>query len=144
MAFLVQATIEAHGQPVLARAQVDIACALRLSPLSPHYRPMLTVLLSLQVQDKLEKLSGGGSPVSAVATPRSSFERRSLSSARAHDSKPRADEQYEILCNDVVLPLDMTLAAVRQYVWRRQSAELVMHYRRKHHALPTAHAQDAA
>ncbi|KAI0706677.1 hypothetical protein C8Q76DRAFT_629871 [Earliella scabrosa] len=100
--------------------------------------------LTLHVQDKLEKLSGGGSPVSAVATPRSSFERRSLSSARAHDSKPRADEQYEILCNDVVLPLDMTLAAVRQYVWRRQSAELVMHYRRKHHALPTAHAQDAA
>lgn len=42
----------------------------------------------------------------------------------------RPEDQYEILCNDVVLPLDMTLAAVRQFVWR-QSAELVMHYRRK-------------
>ncbi|KAI0740004.1 hypothetical protein C8Q80DRAFT_1111397 [Daedaleopsis nitida] len=87
--------------------------------------------LTLHVQDKLEKIAGGGSPVSTVATPRSSFERRSLSSARVHDSRPRPEEQYEILCNDVVLPLDMTLAAVRQYVWRRQSAELVMHYRRK-------------
>ena len=85
----------------------------------------------MQVQDKLEKIAGGGSPVSTVATPRSSFERRSLSSARVHDSRPRPEEQYEILCNDVVLPLDMTLAAVRQYVWRRQSAEVVMHYRRK-------------
>ncbi|RDX42109.1 hypothetical protein OH76DRAFT_144992 [Lentinus brumalis] len=94
--------------------------------------------LTLHVQDKLEKIAGGHhSPASAVTTPRSSLDRRSLSSARAHDSRPRADEQYEILCNDTVLPLDMTLAAVRQYVWRRQSAELVMHYRRKTHA---AHA----
>jgi hypothetical protein len=39
-------------------------------------------------------------------------------------------EEYEILCNEVVLPLTMTLAAVRQFVWK-QSSELVMHYRRK-------------
>lgn len=45
-------------------------------------------------------------------------------------SKPRAEDMYEILCNDVLLPLDMTLAAVRQHVWR-QSTELVMHYRRR-------------
>ncbi|RPD67758.1 WD40 repeat-like protein [Lentinus tigrinus ALCF2SS1-7] len=92
--------------------------------------------LTMHVQDKLERIAGGShSPVSAVATPRSSFDRRSLSSARGHD-RPRADEQYEILCNDMVLPLDMTLAAVRQYVWRRQSTELVMHYRRKVHTSP--------
>jgi len=42
----------------------------------------------------------------------------------------RAEDLYEILCNDQVLSLDMTLASVRQYVWR-QSGELVMHYRRK-------------
>ncbi|KAK7012216.1 WD-repeats-region domain-containing protein [Favolaschia claudopus] len=42
--------------------------------------------------------------------------------------RPRAEDLYEILCNDVVLPLDMSIAAVRQYVWR-QSAELVMNYR---------------
>ena len=88
----------------------------------------------LQVQDKLDKIANGGgnSPVSVSMTPRSSIDRRSTSSARTrdHDSRPRADELYEILCNGAVLPLDMTLAAVRQYIWR-QSGELVMHYRRR-------------
>lgn len=48
----------------------------------------------------------------------------------------KPEETYEILCNDSVLSLDMTLAAVRQYFWR-QSSELVMHYRlRKREPLP--------
>ncbi|KAF9510485.1 hypothetical protein BS47DRAFT_1300152, partial [Hydnum rufescens UP504] len=53
-----------------------------------------------------------------------------------HDAAPvlprysRAVESFEILCNDMVLPVNMTLAAVRHYVWR-QSGELVMHYRRR-------------
>ena len=42
--------------------------------------------------------------------------------------RTRAEETYEILCNDTVLSLNMTLAAVRQYFWR-QSSELTMHYR---------------
>ena len=78
-------------------------------------------------------------------TPRSSIDRHSTSSARArdHDSRPRADELYEILCNGAVLPLDMTLAAVRQYIWR-QSGELVMHYRRKAVPVrPAVHAQSS-
>ncbi|PIL26820.1 transporter [Ganoderma sinense ZZ0214-1] len=90
--------------------------------------------LTVHVQDKLDKIASGGgnSPVSMSMTPRSSIDRRSTSSARArdHDSRPRADELYEILCNGIILSLDMTLAAVRQYIWR-QSGELVMHYRRK-------------
>ncbi|KAF7308784.1 WD-REPEATS-REGION domain-containing protein [Mycena kentingensis (nom. inval.)] len=44
--------------------------------------------------------------------------------------RARAEEMYEILCNEIVLPLDMSIAAVRQYVWR-QSAELMMHYRKR-------------
>ena len=93
----------------------------------------------------------GGLGVSSSATsprtsPRSSADtHRTASSsspataaaaaARARDAdgglaRPRPDETWEILCNDVVLPLDMTLAAVRQFVWR-QAAELTMHYRRK-------------
>ncbi|KAI0759295.1 hypothetical protein BD413DRAFT_488036 [Trametes elegans] len=96
--------------------------------------------LTNHVQDKLDKIAAGAHSPGA-ATPRSSFDTRSLSSRGArseHEAKPRADELYEILCNDVVLPLDMTLAAVRQFVWR-QSAELVMHYRRKHPPVPVAH-----
>ncbi|KAH9938898.1 uncharacterized protein BXZ73DRAFT_44505 [Epithele typhae] len=88
--------------------------------------------LTHHVQDKLEKLQNGTSSPAPLSTPRSSLDRRSIASAHAHHAhgRPRADEQFEILCNDVVLPLDMTLAAVRQFVWR-QGAELVMHYRRK-------------
>ncbi|KAF9466659.1 hypothetical protein BDZ94DRAFT_1186716 [Collybia nuda] len=51
--------------------------------------------------------------------------------ATSSDSKPhrRAEDEYEILCNEVLLPLSMSLAAVRQYVWK-QGVELTMHYRR--------------
>ncbi|KAJ7612520.1 hypothetical protein DFH06DRAFT_151329 [Mycena polygramma] len=48
---------------------------------------------------------------------------------RADAPRPRAEDMYEILCNDVVLPLDMSIGAIRQYVWR-QSTELTMCYRR--------------
>ncbi|KAF5378167.1 hypothetical protein D9615_007561 [Tricholomella constricta] len=41
-----------------------------------------------------------------------------------------AEDEYEILCNDVLLHLGMSLAVVRQYVWK-QSTELIMYYRRK-------------
>ncbi|KAH9931751.1 hypothetical protein B0H21DRAFT_699788 [Amylocystis lapponica] len=86
--------------------------------------------LTSHVQDKLDKLAGSHAPTSPN-TPRSSLDTRSLSSARSRDeTRPRAEDLYEILCNDVVLPLDMTLAAVRQYVWR-QSVELSMYYRRR-------------
>ncbi|CAE6446138.1 unnamed protein product [Rhizoctonia solani] len=40
------------------------------------------------------------------------------------------DREYEVLCNEQVLSIGMTLAAVRQYVWRN-AGELVMHYRIK-------------
>lgn len=63
-------------------------------------------------------------------TPRSSSDRSVTPSAGARPDRPRPEESFEILCNDVVLPLDATLAAVRQYTWR-QSGELVMYYRRK-------------
>ncbi|KAH7323334.1 hypothetical protein B0J17DRAFT_683001 [Rhizoctonia solani] len=38
--------------------------------------------------------------------------------------------EYEVLCNEQVLSIGMTLAAVRQFVWRN-AGELVMHYRIK-------------
>jgi hypothetical protein len=47
----------------------------------------------------------------------------------AHD-RPPPEELWDIICNDTVLPINMTLAAVRQYVWR-QSSEVVLYYRRK-------------
>lgn len=74
----------------------------------------------LQVQEKLEKLCSTASSTS-VDMPKSS-------SPSAKTFRTRAEETYEILCNDTVLSLDMTLAAVRQYFWR-QSSELTMYYR---------------
>lgn len=67
----------------------------------------LPLLTNPQVQEKLDKIAP------------------SLD-AKSH---PRAEDEYEILCNEVTLPLGMSLAAVRQYVWK-QPAELTMHYRR--------------
>ncbi|EGN97348.1 hypothetical protein SERLA73DRAFT_169707 [Serpula lacrymans var. lacrymans S7.3] len=87
--------------------------------------------LTHHVQDKLEKLAHpSASP--AASTPPSPFAPRSPDSPSPSpkSSRPKAEDTYEILCNNSVLPLDMTLAAVRQYFWR-QSAELVMHYRLK-------------
>ena len=101
-----------------------------------------------QVQDKIDKMAGGLGVASSATSPRtsprssadthrtaSSSSPANAAAARARDTdgghaRPRPDETWEILCNDVVLPLDMTLAAVRQFVWR-QAAELTMHYRRK-------------
>ena len=83
-----------------------------------------------QVQDKLARIAAGAG--SGVVTPRSSVDAFGRSSPPT-PLKPRgarAEDIYEILCNDMVLPLDMTLAAVRQYIWR-QAVELTMYYRRR-------------
>ncbi|KAG1750625.1 uncharacterized protein EDB91DRAFT_1108492 [Suillus paluster] len=76
--------------------------------------------LTHHVQEKLDKISG--SPTS-LHSPAHDGSQHSQDRARGEDL-------YEILCNDSVLPLDMTLAAVRHYFWR-QAGELVMHYRSK-------------
>lgn len=76
-----------------------------------------------QVQDKLDRMQPG----SKAASVRSSVD--SQGQAQAASQSP-ADDLYEILCNDTLLPYEMTLAAVRQFVWR-QGSELVMHYRRR-------------
>jgi WD repeat-containing protein 48 len=73
-------------------------------------------MILLQVQEKLDKV-----PPNSRSDP--SIEGQDT------QSLPRAEDVYEILCNDVVMPLGMSLAAIRQYVWK-QAAELVMHYRR--------------
>ncbi|KZT64082.1 WD40 repeat-like protein [Daedalea quercina L-15889] len=85
--------------------------------------------LTNHVQDKLDKMAGSHGPTSPN-TPRSSFDTRASGGRHRDEHRPRAEDLYEIVCNDIVLPLDMTLAAVRQFVWR-QGGELSMYYRRK-------------
>ncbi|KIK67364.1 hypothetical protein GYMLUDRAFT_238660 [Collybiopsis luxurians FD-317 M1] len=74
--------------------------------------------LVYHVQDKLEKLL----PDSAVTSSRASID--------SQHSRPSAEDLYEILCNDTLLPLDMSLATVRHYIWR-QPSELTLYYRLK-------------
>ncbi|KAK0201917.1 hypothetical protein DFS33DRAFT_1375400 [Desarmillaria ectypa] len=83
--------------------------------------------LIIHVQEKLDKISSNSN--SRAASIRSSVESAGHHE-RARSPRPRAEDLYEILCNDILLPLDMSLAAVRYYVWK-QSTELTMHYRRK-------------
>jgi Domain of unknown function (DUF3337) len=57
-----------------------------------------------------------------------------------HSSRSRPEDLWEFLCNETVLSPDMTLAAVRQYIWR-QSSELVLHYRRTGKRAAATHGQ---
>lgn len=97
-----------------------------------------------QVQEKLDKMvsssgatslrssvdeNGGGSAHGSHSRNNSSPTKTRNNSPGAH-SHHRPEPEYEILCNDTPLPLNMTLAAVRQYVWK-QSSELAMHYRKR-------------
>jgi WD repeat-containing protein 48 len=84
----------------------------------------------------------GATPRSSVETPTTSAESNASPSSRQHSSssshqtgvdahkKSQPEDIYELLCNDTVLPLSMTLASIRHYVWR-SSAELLLFYRRK-------------
>ncbi|KAL0573430.1 hypothetical protein V5O48_008524 [Marasmius crinis-equi] len=82
--------------------------------------------LTQHVQDKLDKLA-----TTSPSSARTSLESNAISTpTKPNPGKQPAEDLYEILCNEVVLPLDMTLAAVRHYVWR-QVGELIMHYRLK-------------
>jgi WD repeat-containing protein 48 len=57
-------------------------------------------------------------------------ERQAQEPAETPELLSEEDREYEVLCNEQVLSIGMTLAAVRQYVWRN-AGELVMHYRIK-------------
>ncbi|KAF8516481.1 hypothetical protein JB92DRAFT_2251756 [Gautieria morchelliformis] len=94
------------------------------------------------VQEKIDKTpsraasrsgSISGTPRSSVDGPRAARSGSSLSQSMVDtdtSKRPKPEDVYELLCNDVVLPLNMTLATIRHYVWR-SSAELLLHYRRK-------------
>jgi WD repeat-containing protein 48 len=74
-----------------------------------------------QVYDRLDRIS---------TSSRAESIRSSVDGNHPHSPSRPPEELYELLCNETTLPLGMTLAAVRQYVWK-SSAELVLVYRRK-------------
>jgi len=112
--------------------------------------------LAVHVQERIDSLgfglSGPGTPQTSSPVPsRPSSEQYSQSHATATHAggavqaaaaslqeqrptrshpPPRPEDVWEIMCNETVLSPNVTLAVVRQYVWR-QSGEVVLHYRRK-------------
>ena len=54
--------------------------------------------------------------------------RTTIEEERAAEKRP--EDLYELLCNGMLLPNEMTLAAVKQFKWKG-GTELVMEYRRK-------------
>lgn len=114
---------------------------LRVRKLTNHVRIhlLLGALVRLrhcvQVQEKLDKIDKISMSPRSQGTPRSSLDGKrpspSSPSFKSSHSGPKAEDIYQIMCNDVVLPLDMTLAAVRQFVWRQSAMELTMYYRRR-------------
>lgn len=132
---------------ILAYVCLELLCYL---PFSAY----LTVCTTTQVQDKIDRTpSRAGSRSGSISggTPRSSVDdhrviRSGSASSPSHTpysssppshmsdvealKRPRPEDVYELLCNDVVLPLNMTLATIRHYVWR-STAELLLYYRMK-------------
>ncbi|KIY69684.1 WD40 repeat-like protein [Cylindrobasidium torrendii FP15055 ss-10] len=95
--------------------------------------------LVTHVQEKLERISTQSRGTSIRGSLDESSGHGHISPSSSPSQFPSAlhgppglrhEQQYEILCNDIVLPPDMSLAAVRQYVWKNTN-ELVMHYRGK-------------
>lgn len=79
------------------------------------------------------RIDGSPLPVTSVqAQPHGSTRRSGGGSAAASLSGgAQPDERFvEILCNDVLVDPDMSLATVRDFVWRKPGHELVLQYRR--------------
>jgi len=74
--------------------------------------------------------SPSSSQISLPGTSSSRHHRAHTPSPRSHTHPHLPEEIYEILCDEAVVPWYMTLAAVRQYIWR-QNGELVLSYRRR-------------
>jgi hypothetical protein len=120
-----QGAYEIVCTPVFEDSQAHCACT---SP-SPRVVSTSTDFFFLaQVHDKLDRVPTSPERM-AGGTPRSSSS-FDLPSGVKSSPPPKTEDSFEILCGEVVLPLDITLAAVKQFVWR-QSTDLVMYYRRK-------------
>ncbi|PVG01194.1 hypothetical protein CPB86DRAFT_805384 [Serendipita vermifera] len=73
--------------------------------------------------------SSGSNHHQATGNPRHrKSSRAAIEEEEAVQKKP--EDLYELLCNDVVIPNSMTLAAVKHFRWK-SGGELVMEYRRK-------------
>ncbi|KAH9958413.1 hypothetical protein BC827DRAFT_1219400 [Russula dissimulans] len=113
--------------------------------------------LAAHVQERMETLgfgtSGPGTPppppsrpsshsshatthADGTAQAASQQEQQQQQRGRSH-SVARPEDVWDIVCNDTVLSPNVTLAVVRQYVWR-QAGEVVLHYRRKRTQPPAA------
>lgn len=79
---------------------------------------------------RTQRPSSSSSTKSGVTRNRRSSSTKSVVDGKEMTPARRAEQLYELLCHGVLIPNDMTLATVKQFMWR-QGGELVMEYRRK-------------
>ncbi|KAG8892608.1 hypothetical protein FRB99_002587 [Tulasnella sp. 403] len=105
------------------------------------------------VRDKLEPIDNArnltSKPASALAVACDPKDARAQPPQAAASSgappvpeEAKLEDTYELLCNEMALPVTMTIGAVRHYVWR-QGGELTMYYRRKPSPAPATSINDA-
>ena len=46
------------------------------------------------------------------------------------DDPAALEQRLELLCNDKLLPMGMSLASVRAFVWKNGAEDVLVHYRR--------------
>ena len=119
-----QSFVKTDGEPLFTGSEAYHTCMIR-SGLDVRSLTVEMVCFR-QVQESLDLLSTSPERSGSLSRSSSSLDL----SPEVKGTRPRSEDVFEIICNEVVLPLNISLAAVRQFVWR-QSAELVMYYRRK-------------
>jgi len=97
------------------------------TPQTPSSRPSLDP--HSQSHATTAHAGGGADQAAAAAAAVVVVSLQEQKPTRPHPP-PRPEDVWEIVCNDTVLPPNVTLAVVRQYIWR-QSGEVVLHYRCK-------------
>ncbi|KAF8321362.1 hypothetical protein DL93DRAFT_2093982 [Clavulina sp. PMI_390] len=116
-----------------ARKSISSAAPSATPSRAPTPAPATTSTTASPSASTTATLAAPGAAGAVTSTsPPASEPMRSLpsSSPQTTEQHRHAANEFEILCNDTVLPFNMTLAAVRHYVWR-QSGELAMQYRKK-------------
>jgi len=71
-------------------------------------------------------------PSTTVGAPNSGRHTGAATAGTAETEGPGLPEEHciEIVCNDCLVDPDMSLATVRDFIWKRTNAELVLCYRR--------------
>mmetsp|Transcript_20340 Transcript_20340/g.47464 ORF Transcript_20340/g.47464 Transcript_20340/m.47464 type:complete len:663 (+) Transcript_20340:1-1989(+) len=90
------------------------------------------------------RVDGSPTPLPSVPAAQAFGAKRKSNSSPGLNGSMSLSSNVEILCNDVVVDPEMSLATVRDFVWRRPNVEMVLLYRRTTSAPRTPGAASSA